>query len=240
MQEKNLSSNRLQSQYENYYESGNEDEWRRLGAQGKSENIIALCNDLPHDSILEIGAGEGSILQRLSELEFGKETYAIEISSSGVEAISNKHIPHLVEAAVFDGYNIPYAKNKFDLAILSHVVEHVEHPRLLIYEASRIAKYLYVEVPLDQTLRLPTRVVFEKTGHINYYCPKTIKMLLQSCGLEVIDQIVINPSKATATYHNGKKGLIQYFVKKYMLKFLPNVAPHIATYHSALVCKKKD
>jgi hypothetical protein len=43
---------------------------------------------------------------------------------------------NLAEARTYDGYRIPYGDKRFDLAVLSHVVEHLEHPRLLLYEAS--------------------------------------------------------------------------------------------------------
>jgi len=79
----------LQSNYDDYYKDG-DSEWRRLGAVDKSENIVSLCEKLPRDSILEIGAGEGAILKRLSELNFAKELYALEISRTGVDTIKKK------------------------------------------------------------------------------------------------------------------------------------------------------
>lgn len=231
-------SDYLKSNYEDYYGNG-DSEWRRLGAIDKVENIVSLCGNLPRHSILEIGAGEGSILKRLSELNFGGEFYALEISPSGVEMIKNKNISRLVECKVFDGYQIPYDNERFDIAILSHVVEHAEHPRLLLYEASRVAKYLFIEVPLEDTIRMPRDFVFDRVGHINFYSRKTIRRLVQSCKLRVIDQITTNPSKGTYTYHNGGKGLINYYIKQVLLKVLPDVATEVFTYHSALVCEKK-
>ena len=156
----------LSANYEDYYEDG-DSEWRRLGAIGKVDNIVSLCRGLPHSSVLEIGAGEGSILNRLSGLDFGEELYALEISPSGVKTIKNKKISRLLECKVFDGYHVPYGDDRFDIAIVSHVVEHVEHPRQLLYEASRVAKYVFVEVPLEDTIRLPRDFVFDKVGHIN-------------------------------------------------------------------------
>ena len=72
--------------YKQYYEDGPSD-WRRLGAMDKVANILALCGQLPQESILEIGAGDGAIVRRLSELGFGRALYALEISCSGVETI---------------------------------------------------------------------------------------------------------------------------------------------------------
>jgi ubiquinone/menaquinone biosynthesis C-methylase UbiE len=236
---KNIAtSDQLKSNYDDYYESG-DSEWRMLGAVDKTANIISLCHDLPHTAILEIGAGEGSILKKLSELRFGEMLYALEISSSGVETIQSKGIFRLIECLLFDGYDIPYGDYKFDLAILSHVIEHIEYPRKLLYEAARVAKYIFVEVPLEDTLRLKTDFVFDKVGHINFYSSITIRRLIQTCNLEVLKQIVTNPSKAVHKYRLGKKGLANYYIKEYLLRVSPSVATRIFTYHSSLVCQAK-
>lgn len=175
----------LRDNYVDYYQEG-DSEWRWLGAMDKAENITSLCKDLPVSTVLEIGAGDGSILQRLSQLGFASDLYATEISPTGVQAIRNKGIPRLVECCLFDGYTLPYGDSKFDLAILSHVLEHVEYPRRLLYEAKRVGRYVFVEVPLAHTLRLPQDFVPSKVGHINFYGPKTIRRLVQTCGLTVL------------------------------------------------------
>jgi len=230
-------SDQMKGNYEDYYEGG-DSEWRRLGALGKADNIVSLCKCLPQDSVLEIGAGEGAILKRLSELNFGKKLYALEISTSGVETIKKKEIPQLIECSVFDGYRVPYEDGKFDIAILSHVIEHVEHPRLLLYEASRVAKFVFVEVPLEDTIRLSNDFVFDEVGHINFYSPKTIRRLLQSCGLKILGQIVTNPPKAAYIYQKGTKGLLTYYVKQFLIQFFPGFASSLFTYHAALICEK--
>lgn len=230
-------SEHLRNNYEDYYEDG-DSEWRRLGALSKADNIISLCSNLPRSSVLEIGSGEGSILRRLSELNFGEEFYAIEISPSGVETIKNKSIPRLVECKLFDGYHVPYDDDRFDIAILSHVIEHVEHPRQLLYEASRVAKYIFVEVPLLDTSRLSNDFVFDKVGHINFYSPKTMRRLIQSCNLRVLSQIATNPPKGTYTYQKGRKGLINYYIKQILINVLPGLATKLFTYHGALVCER--
>lgn len=231
-------SDELRENYRDYYGSG-DSEWRRLGALGKADNIVTLCKGLAHASILEIGAGEGSILERLSELDFGRRLHAVEISPSGVEAIQRRQIPRLVDCRLFDGYQLPYEAGRFDLAVLSHVVEHVEHPRQLLYEAARVARYVFVEVPLEDTRRLSHEFVFDKVGHINFYSPKTIRRLVQSCRLRVIDQRATNPPKAAYKFEKGWRGLLNFYVKQGLVKAAPNLATSLFTYHGALVCEKQ-
>lgn len=232
-------SDQLLENYDDYYSSG-DSEWRRIGAMSKAKNIMDLCDALPKSNVLEVGAGEGSILQRLDELDFGASLYALEISTSGVEAISNKGIRSLAECKLFDGYHIPYEDKRFDIVIMSHVVEHVEHPRLLLYEASRVAKYVYVEVPLEDNIRLSNEFVLDRVGHINFYSPKTIRRLAQSSNLHVLSQITRNPTKAMHTHYGGRKGLISYFVKEGLLRAMPTVASKLFTYHGALLCEVKE
>lgn len=232
-------SDYLVKNYDGYYEQG-DSEWHRIIAIDKAENIISLSKKYAHDSIIEIGVGEGSILKRLSDLGFGKKLYGLEISASGIEATQKKKIESLVECKVFDGYNIPYEDNKFDLAVFSTVVEHLEYPRRLIYEASRIAKYIFVEVELLDTIRLSRDFVFDRAGRINFYSPKTIRRLIQTCGLEVLEQKTTNPSLKVHSYRLGKKARIIYLFKNALLKTLPRFAPIVFTYHSSLICRKKS
>ena len=232
-------SQELWNNYEDYYKDG-DSEWRRIGAVAKADNIIALCRDLPLNSILEIGAGEGSILQRLSELNFGKELFALDISPSGVAAIKNKKIPRLTECSLFDGVQLPHQNDRFDLVIMSHVVEHLEHPRQLLYEAARVAKFIFIEVPLEDTIRLPRDFVFNTVGHLNFYTAKTIRQLVQSCGLRVRGEIITNPPKGAYKFQKGNRGLVNFHIKQALLKIAPAVATEIFTYHGSLLCEREN
>jgi SAM-dependent methyltransferase len=224
-------------QYDDYYRDG-PSEWRRLGAVDKAGNILALCRELGVQSILEIGAGDGAILSRLSELGLGNELYAVEISGSGVDVIRRRAIPRLVDCRQFDGSTLPYPDNRFDLAILSHVIEHAENPRQLVYEAARVARYVFVEVPTEDISRRPGDYSPDSVGHINFYSRRTIRWLLQSCGLSVLMQITTNPSKETYAYKAGRRGLIQYHTKRTLLRWVPGLARRHFCYHEALLATR--
>jgi ubiquinone/menaquinone biosynthesis C-methylase UbiE len=231
---------KLKRNYDDYYLTESISEWRQIGADRKAENIIALCQPYPHSTIVEIGAGDGSILKRLSESSFGVSYWALDISSSAIPAISKKGIQGLREALRFDGYDVPYQNNQFDLVVLSHVIEHVEYPRKLLYEAARIARYVFVEVPLEDNFRLKQDFVWDEVGHINSYNVKTIRRLIQSCSMKVLKQTVTNRSKASYEYIARSNGYIKFIVKESLLRVFPSIAPKLLTYHSSLICAKAE
>ena len=232
-----LVSKRLQNQYDNYY--GDQiSEWRQLGAIPKVKNIITLCQEYAHTKVIEIGCGDGVILKNLAEAGFGQKLYGLEISSSALKVLKQQKIDSLEECQLFNGYRIPYNDQEFDLAILTHVIEHVEYPRELLKEAARVSNYLFIEVPLENTWRLPKDFIPDDVGHINFYSEKTIRRLVQTCGLTVLKQIVTNPSQMTYEYQSGKKGALKYLIRQAALQTIPVVAKQMFTYHSSLLCHK--
>ena len=179
-------TNNIAEAYNDFY-TGNEVEWRMLGAKSKARNIVEVCKDIKPRKVLEVGAGDGSILHYLDEWKFAEELYALEIAESGVSIIQKRNLDSVKEVKSFDGYTIPYADNTFDLIILAHVLEHVEHERVLIRELKRVAKHLVIEVPLDYRFGVDKRMKhFLDYGHINMYTPTLIRFLLQSEGLEIM------------------------------------------------------
>ncbi|MEQ7802517.1 class I SAM-dependent methyltransferase [Pedobacter sp. ASV1-7] len=218
--------------YNNFYK-GNSLDWRMLCAKTKAQNLVEVCKGKNFEKVLEVGAGDGSILYYLNEWNFSPELYALEISSSGVEQIKNRNLKNLKEVQTFDGYKIPYPDNSFDLIILAHVLEHVEHERMLIRELKRVAKHIVIEVPLDYRFGVDKRIKhFLAYGHINMYTPTLIRYLLDSEGLEIkSDKASLIPTETTKynEFVNKKKKRslvitlkieIEFFIKKLLGRLL--------------------
>lgn len=224
----------LLEHYKDYY-LDESSEWRDLGARNKTENIRRLCAraGVTPGTVLEIGAGEGAILQRLSDLKFADKLYALEISPSGVERIKNRKISRLAECQVFDGETVPYPDKFFDLVVMSHVLEHVEFERKLIYEAKRVARHVFVEVPVEDTAGLADNFVMDKVGHINFYSPKTIRRLVQSCKMTVLADETCHVSREVYLFSSGRKGLVRYLIKDLALRIAPRLAAQVFTYQYA-------
>ncbi|WP_295770461.1 class I SAM-dependent methyltransferase [uncultured Mucilaginibacter sp.] len=184
MADDKLSGN-VKTAYDEFYKTHDE-AWRMLGAKYKAQHIIDVCKGRIFAKVLEVGAGDGSILKILSEQNFAPECHAVEISDSGVEYIKSRNIGNLKSVQVFDGYHLPFADDSFDLIILSHVLEHVEHERMLLRELKRVAKMCVIEVPRDYKKNVDGRIKhFLAYGHINVYTPTSLRYLLLSEGFKV-------------------------------------------------------
>lgn len=221
-----MLSEEVKTAYDNFY-TNSDVAWRMLGAKYKAKNIVDVCSEIKPQKVLEVGAGDGSILHFLNEWNFAPELHALEIAESGVDIIKSRNLSRLKSVQTFDGYKIPFEDNTFDLVILAHVLEHVEHERILLRELKRVSRYIVIEVPKDYRFGVDRRVKhFLDYGHINMYTPTSLRFLLQSEGLEILEDKVsmtatetvkfnefIN-KKAPKTFSKNLKIELEYRIKK--------------------------
>ncbi len=247
-----IVSGNVKNAYDEFYNKHDE-AWRMLGAKYKAQHIIDVCKGHDFKKILEVGAGDGSILKLLAEQNFAPEYHAVEISESGVEHIKARNIANLKSVQIFDGYRLPFEDNSFDLIILSHVLEHVEHERLLLRELKRVSAYSVIEVPRDYKADVDKRIKhFLAYGHINMYTPTSLRYLLRTEGFEIITDLtsMIEPEVTRFnTYVNQKKpkSLItdlkinaEYAIKKGLVSLMgTKKAEEMANAYTVL-CKKAD
>lgn len=182
-----IISTDVKQAYDEFY-VGRDEQWRMLGAKYKAKNIVDVCFGKSFNKVLEVGAGDGSILHYLSEWNTFPEMHALEISQSGTEQIRKRNLKNVKSAGIFDGYQIPFKDNEFDLVILAHVLEHVEFERMLLREIKRVSKHLVIEVPCDYRYGVDLRMKhFLDYGHINMYTPTSLRFLVQSEGFELLN-----------------------------------------------------
>lgn len=176
----------------------NQHEWLRLGAIEKANSIIELTQNLDVKTVLEIGAGTGAILEKLDQHNFAHDYFAVEPSQPLFEYLRDQtNIARLkrVENSVLDRSEL--ANNHFDIAILSHVVEHVPQPAKLIQEAMDIADYVIVEVPLEATMLGNLRAGIQQAitrkdrranpaGHIQFFSSSKFDSLIRWSGGQIL------------------------------------------------------
>src|SRR5262249_179226 len=228
----------LKDAYEALYrDNPMNDAWDSLCGRAKADNVYTVMRDYVNPAsatLLECGTGNGGVLQWLDQF---KSVYALDLSETALELLRGRNIPNLVEARAFDGYRIPYPDKSFDLAVCLHVLEHVEHPRLVLRELRRVSTFQVLEIPLDYSVGVDENVEhFLSYGHINVFTPSTFKFLLRTEGFEILEEHLWKPSKEILRfdlYQNQK-------VKKTLIRELRmTLSPLKAALKRALMGRKK-
>lgn len=184
--------------YNEYYRDMDEQfiRWREITGRIKAKNIIRISRCMRFSSVIEVGCGTGIILKTLSEKNFADKFYGSDISEPALEYVRRQEINGLIEAKRGDALNVPYGDKMFDLAILSHILEHLDDPATAIGEAKRIARQVVIEVPLEENIIRKIRVILwrllkrnlaalpeRKIGHIRFFNRRSALQLAVSCGL---------------------------------------------------------
>jgi len=237
-----MLSEGLKELYDGYYSDGGVAAKRTITATQTFGHIEKTYGDLNSTNILDVGSGDGAVIAEIANRTTNSEFTAVDISTSGVDAIKSRNIPGLIDATLFDGYTIPYDDNSYDLGLAVHVVEHVEHERMFIQELARVSKYCYIEVPLELTVRVNRAIkISGKHGHINFYTPDTFRNLLETSGLGIKGFSVFPHDKQFEQFIAGKmKGSIKYYLRSNALRYFRRPATDIFVYMCGAVVYKKD
>jgi phosphatidylethanolamine/phosphatidyl-N-methylethanolamine N-methyltransferase len=100
---------------------------------GNHKRLLAQhINNLPGNSLLEIGVGNGSHLN----LYRTKKITAIDTSTVMSKAAQNRN-PN-IECLLMDGENLTFSDNTFDSAIFCHVLAVTDNPNRMLSEAYRV------------------------------------------------------------------------------------------------------
>lgn len=149
------------------------------------------------NSIIDVGAGDFEVLNRLMARYPEKAFTAIDPSFNGNSYKKSKVLHDMVEDSIFT--------ECYDLVMITHVLEHVADLRLFMkHVLPLVGKYVYIEVPFQVGPALfLTRAV--NSQHINYFTPETLQFLLEESGLKVERLHFENDWYR----HNGMPGMIR-------------------------------
>lgn len=210
--------------YERFYTGASQilQDWRRLGAIDKSQSVLQLTAGLDISRVIDVGAGTGALLELLIPARPNWSFVAVEIAGSAVDLITRLQLPRL-EACLFDGIHLSYGDEAFDLAILSHVIEHLEEPSALIQEAARVARWVCIEVPVEGTPALNAiwwvRQMFGKrrasndVGHIRFFSRFDWNRMFELNGLTITQSRQYTVTKEVLTFGLGGRGLFKARLK---------------------------
>jgi SAM-dependent methyltransferase len=222
--------------------------WRELGARSKGGHAVALCAraGLRPGTLVEIGCGDGALLAELGAAGLAPVLDGFELSPPAAELARARSIPgaHRIEA--FDGAHVPADDGAYDLAILSHVLEHVPDPAALLREAARVAPAVLVEVPLEanrSAARKSKRAEAARIGHIQFFDRPAIHALAAFAGLRVGEELTDPLPHAhhaffAATQAARARAALKFAVRQAAWRAAPLRAERQFTVHYACLARR--
>lgn len=178
--------------YDEYYRehSDRAQGWRALGADLKVDHIAYLLDaeERRPKRIVEVGCGDGAVLEELSRRGIGEALVGYEVGQSAVTFVRGRHIARVKRVELFDGLHLPDPDGTYELGLLCHVLEHTERPTAVLRETARVAQCVIVEVPLEDVLashRPAYRRGAAEIGHIQRFRRQSLYQVVEDAGLRV-------------------------------------------------------
>ena len=219
--------------------------WRELGARSKAAHVRALCaqTGLKPRSLVEIGCGDGALLAQLRGLAAVMDGF--ELSAPAAE-LARRAVPDARRIEVYDGSAVPAEDDSYDLAILSHVLEHVPVPGPLLAEAARVAHEVLVEVPLEDNRsasRPAKREEAARIGHLHAFSRADVRELVAGAGLVVQAELTDPlPYAHHAFFARGAAARLtaraKWAVRAAAHRAMPRTAETLFTVHYALLARR--
>ena len=105
--------------------------WLHFVRDIEFKNAIKLMPEDKSSVILEIGSGTGHVLNKLKKKY--DNVMGLEVEGSSYSFGAN-------DVRLYDGKNIPFESDTFDVIVSFHVMEHVRDFPFLMRECSRVLK----------------------------------------------------------------------------------------------------
>jgi len=213
--------------------------WRALGARTKAAHVRTLCAraGLAPATLVEIGCGDGALLAELAAQATVLDGF--ELSPTAIEHARARRIAGVRRLEAYDGARLPAADAGYDLAVLSHVLEHVADPAPLLAEAARVGRHVLVEVPLEgnrSAARPAKRAEALRIGHLHAFTRADVRELLAGAGLRPLAELSDPlPLVHHAFFGNGARAAAKWALREAAWRVAPERAERWFTVHYAVL-----
>ena len=157
------------------------------GFEGALAELFARAEP---DSLLDVGCGEGVLVQRWALRLPQRRVVGIDLEEPSIQAGWEQHGAPNLDYIVMRAENLPFAEGEFDLACAIEVLEHVPDPEHTLSEMARCAeRHLLVSVPREPLWRMLNMArgaywgdLGNTPGHLNHWSRRSFVALLSRYG----------------------------------------------------------
>jgi len=223
-------------------------QWRALGAVGKADHVVELCrrDGVVPARIIDVGCGDGALLTELRGRGLGERLTGVEIAPAAVELARSR--PQLDAVELYDGSHLPFPDGSFDLAVLSHVLEHVRDPPALLAETARVAGAVVCEVPLERNWAARSaekRAHAAEVGHLQRLDRRAARAMVAAAGLRVVAELEDPLPLAVHVFFADTRlarvaGRARWALRSAIHRSSPALARQAFTLHYACLCRRAD
>jgi SAM-dependent methyltransferase len=216
-------------------------EWRAMGARIKADHVAALLGraGLRPSRVVEVGCGDGALLAELSRRGIGTAFDGFEVAAEAVDIARGRGIAGVGRIEAYDGARVPAEDDAYDLAVCSHVLEHVEAPAPIVAELARLAPVVLVEVPLEanRSARRPAkRAESTRIGHVQAFSRSDVHALLAGAGLRALGDLADPLPREHHTFFGGSP--LKWAVRAAAHRVAPGLSERAFTLHYAVLAAK--
>jgi SAM-dependent methyltransferase len=180
-----------QPDYDSFRNDPRKREYYEAASDWKVRNLVSLVpGDKSFATILEVGCAFGILLNNLAgRLKIGSVT-GVDISSENIStAVSMWPRCSLFRGTLTEFMNSRASNaGKFDLVVLSDIVEHIPDDLNFMIEAGKAGSYILLNLPLEKSFSTRNRNYGETdpSGHLRSYDRQLAEKLIKNAGLETI------------------------------------------------------
>jgi 2-polyprenyl-3-methyl-5-hydroxy-6-metoxy-1,4-benzoquinol methylase len=201
----------------------------------KAGRLADLVPDHIHfTNALEIGIGEGIVLNKLGELLQIDKCLGVDISQVFLSFGKMRYAD--ITFIRNNGLNLPFSDRSIDLIILSDIIEHIRDLDSFFKEVQRVGKYVLLKTPLERYLwrkmvSAPLGRSFQvgsrhPDGHLHEFSKSSLERMLEKFGFKILNyEVVYRPISVSEDYRT-KKGLlrIRWYLDYKLEKLFPEFA----------------
>lgn len=167
-------------------------------------NVVAFSRVHPGATVLEVGAGTGNFLDLFSEV--AGRLVAVDVTEEMLRE-AQRTFPSM-DLVLADGKQMPFETRSIDLVGCAQMLHHVHDPLPLLKEMRRTVTDDGAVLVIDQvapesyeqTAFMNQLEALRDPSHATSRSPSVMRVLLQSAGLEIVDEKVVSSTQTMAQW----------------------------------------